>query len=1702
MPSRVVLTGFLLLLHLGAALSQVAVETSGQVAFEAEVPTAKVARTIGGVTYDWAVLSGISGFSGAGFVEAMPNDDTVVTTAWTTGSPELRYSVTFANAGTYQVWLRGYADTADAASVYVGVNGVSPAAAQIDLPRAGAWAWGNGSGGVTVSVFIPSPGTHTLNIWMRDAGFCLDRVLLTRNPNSSPEFSADFWRRQSIYQIVTDRFFDGDPANNTLSPNYNPSVGNRAHGGDFKGVERKLDYIKSLGATAIWISPVLLNGTGDYHGYGATDFYRTDPRMGTMAELQSLVREAHRRGILVINDVVVNHGATWVDSGETGWPTFRYPPSGYTLRYNSGGRTYAAPFDNASLQAAFGNTGLANIFNNNGATQNWGDATQVELGELSSLDDFRTQSPYVRQRMREIWSWWIGQVGFDAYRIDTVKHVEMGFWDEWCPAIRTAAAAADKPNFFQFGEIYDGSDSKVGSYTGRKSGGNYKMDSAIDYPLYYQVGSVFATATGSTGQIENRYNNLNAANYDASALESLILNLDNHDQPRFLNAAGSTTARLEVALVFLYASRGIPSLYYGTEQDFNGGADPNNREDMFAGQFESGPSVGDNFNMTAPRFQLVAKLNNLRRLYPELATGTHHSLWANWSGPGLLAWARRLGGQESLVVLNTSTAAQTMAARPTIYPAGTVLVNLLNPAETLTVTTGTDGIPAITMPGTSAKIFTASARVRPLAPVVTALTPGHGAAGISPASQLTVTFSRAMNPASVQTAFSTQPASTGSFAWSAGNTVLTYTPTSNLAAGTLHTLRIEETAADDTGQRLTGAFESRFTTGAAASVARPSVNSSSVANLTDATADLTASITPNGAATTVQFEYGPTPAYGTTTPLQNAGAGNSSVVLTAPVGNLTPNTLYHYRVVATNSQGTTAGSDGTFTTPAVLPLVTTLPASFLTPATANLNGTVDPRGLPTTVFFEYGLQPNVLEQTTPTQEAGSAAGNQDRWVQVADLAADTTYFFRMVAVTTDGRVNGAVQSFRTAAVKPVFRATGVEELTSSSARLTAVVEGSGFASAAWFEWGTNSAYGSVTPAQLLAGLSGEEAISAPIEGLDAGLTYHFRGVATNANGVTYSPAATFVTGFPPPAITAPSAASTASNAVVRGLVNPNGRATTWWVEYGPGGTFSTNNRPQAADGAEGYANFSYSSPDNNGGSGFGAFSGYVTNSSNNRGRRVLVTASSAYGTANRMITGAKSFALTAGTSTTQGSQSGYRPFTVPRQAGTFAVALRCDVNNAKGFTGVNLKASRGTSFGDGELVSVGMTPASGNTAFLVTDASGQQVVDFGREMRGAIVDLNLDYDTLAGVYTLRLSKRADASSGPVERSVAGALKFSGSSVDAAGFGFLNANNSGASNQNLIFDDLRHAGALSVGAGTAAVEVAATLGPLAPGAAYTWRLVANSSSGLVYGPTGSFATGPDLTLQWSAAGELLRGGPGLLALNVVNEGGAATSGAVNVSFGVPPGLTLTGVSGAGWSWNPSTFTASRLEALPAGAAFPALQLEVGVAEDAPSRVAVSATVLGGGDLVAENNTASLEAVVRSAAGSLPWWREQFFGTSDNAGVAANDHSPAADGMPNLLKYALGLDPRVPVTAAERPSVEVVDGHLRLHFRRARNLDGVTLRVEALDGLPAEGLQPIWSSREAPWGGGTNAFEQVVVEDPVPVGEAVSGRRFLRLRVTQP
>ncbi|HTB84020.1 MAG TPA: alpha-amylase family glycosyl hydrolase [Candidatus Sulfotelmatobacter sp.] len=660
--------------------------------------------------------------------------------------------------------------------------------------------------------------------------FCTVAAVLHGLPARAQNATNTFWQAQSIYQIMTDRFFNGDTSNDNADGNFNAANSGSVHGGDFKGAEQKLDYIKALGATAIWISPIVLNGNGQFYGYAARDFFHVDPHWGSLADLQHFIATAHAKGLLVIDDIVCNHGDDLIYSTDSGYGNFLAPPAGYTLKYRSSSLTYAPPFDTYNGTYNSANNALTNYFHNNGTIQDFNDTNQVQLGELSGLDDFRTESPYVRSNMAAIYEYWIAQAGFDGFRIDTTKHVDIGFWQTWCPLVHQYASTnSSKTNFFMFGEVEDSSESLCGSFTGTMGGGAFKEDSVLDYPLYYTVNSVFASANGNTKQIEDHYNAI-AANYDPSAQNRLVTFLDNHDQPRFLSVSGATTNRLEVALTFLYTSRGIPCLYYGTEQGFDGTTDPNNREDMFAGQFkDAGLNGVDSFNMTHPLFQLVAQLNNFRRLYPALQTGSHINEWNDPDSPGLFAYSRRLATglattQEVFVVFNTATSSQTLTNRSTTWAAGTQIVNLLNTNEVLTVQSG-PLTPQITVPGTTAKVFVAQTDWKPLDPVVIANSPAHDTTNVPINSPVVLQFSKPMNTNSVQSAFSVSPSVAGTFAWSAAHDTMTFTPSGTFATRATIAVTVTNSAVDAvSGNVMYGPYQMQFHTSAATDVTPPTVS--------------------------------------------------------------------------------------------------------------------------------------------------------------------------------------------------------------------------------------------------------------------------------------------------------------------------------------------------------------------------------------------------------------------------------------------------------------------------------------------------------------------------------------------------------------------------------------------------------------------------------------------------------------------------------------------------------------------------------------------------------------------------------------------------------------------------------------------------------------------------------------------------------------
>ena len=653
--------------------------------------------------------------------------------------------------------------------------------------------------------------------------------------------SNTFWQAQSIYQIITDRFYDGNTNNDNAEGTYNPGDPMGVHGGDFAGLEQKLDYIKALGATAIWISPIVLNTEGQYHGYSAWNYYALAPHWGSITDLQNVVQAAHARGLKVIDDIVVNHAGDLVTGSGPGWPAFNYP-AGYDLSYVDAGKTYPAPFN---LSAA--NPSLTNLWHNYGYIDNYGNTQDVTLGWLDGLNDLKTETPYVQTNMIAIYEYWINQIGLDAFRVDTVLEVDHGCWQAFCPAIyaftRTNipyGATSANTNFFIFGEVDNGSESVAGPYTGTEDGGPYEFESTEDYPLYYDLNNVFATPSGpggNTEQIQTHYNNLQTY-YDPTTWAQQVIFLDNQDNPRFLSSfesSGNTNA-LEAALAFLYTSVGIPCLYYGTEQGFDGTTDPDCREDMFAGEWkdtngtvESLAAPGaDNFNMTHPLFQWIEKLNNFRRLYPAISLGSYVNRFYVSDSPGFFTYSRILTNEEVFVVLNTDNTSLTLPPNTLTYPTGTVIVNLLNTNETYALTSGSQ-TPNIIVPALAAKIFIARSLWQPLNPVVVSNSPSHWTANVPLFAPVVLQFSDSMNTSSAQSAFSTVPPVSGNFSWSTTlqpNDTLTFTPTgSGWPARTQVTITVSNTASSSaSGKTLFAPYSLSFLTASPITITAPANN--------------------------------------------------------------------------------------------------------------------------------------------------------------------------------------------------------------------------------------------------------------------------------------------------------------------------------------------------------------------------------------------------------------------------------------------------------------------------------------------------------------------------------------------------------------------------------------------------------------------------------------------------------------------------------------------------------------------------------------------------------------------------------------------------------------------------------------------------------------------------------------------------------------
>ncbi|MFI5932317.1 pullulanase-type alpha-1,6-glucosidase [Actinoplanes sp. NPDC051494] len=577
---------------------------------------------------------------------------------------------------------------------------------------------------------------------------------------------------EQFYFALPDRFADGNTANNRgglggdrLATGYDPADKGFYHGGDLQGVINRLDYIQGLGTTAIWLAPVFKNrpvqGSGNdvsagYHGYWITDFTQVDPHFGTNADLKRLVQLAHRRGMKIYLDIIVNHTADIIKYAENEYAYVDKSAQPYLdaqgrtfedRNYADGTRAFPAVDDGSYpytpvIDPADAKVKVPAWLNDPAMYHNRGDTTftgeDSEYGDFFGLDDLWTERPEVVSGMTKIYADWIGSTGIDGYRLDTVKHTDLDFWPQFSQGVENAAAKAGKPDFFMFGEVYS-ADQEVESTYVRRGG----LPATLDFS--FQAAAKSFTADGGSAQdLADVYAKDSLYTTVSTSAGRLPTFLGNHDMGRigsFIEAGsgdpGTYLRRDQLAHELMFLTRGQPVIYSGDEQGFTGpGGDKDARQDMFASRtadYLDDDLIGTdrthaqaNFETGHPLYRTIATLGALRKAHPALRDGRQITRYAA-DGPGIFATSRINDAErrEYVVAVNNATTTQTVTVDT--WTAGSSFQGVYGGAGGKV--TGANGKLTVTVPALSAVVYRAAKTV-PLsaaAPTVGFTSPQAGA---------------------------------------------------------------------------------------------------------------------------------------------------------------------------------------------------------------------------------------------------------------------------------------------------------------------------------------------------------------------------------------------------------------------------------------------------------------------------------------------------------------------------------------------------------------------------------------------------------------------------------------------------------------------------------------------------------------------------------------------------------------------------------------------------------------------------------------------------------------------------------------------------------------------------------------------------------------------------------------------------------------
>lgn len=477
-------------------------------------------------------------------------------------------------------------------------------------------------------------------------------------------------KAERIYFVMIDRFENGDTANDRgqfqgdrTTTGFDPLDPGFFHGGDLKGLTSKIEYISSLGFTAIWVTPVArqvtVSPSGEsaaYHGYWGAGFDEIDPHFGTMEDMKIFVEKAHQSGLKVYLDVVVNHTGDVISykEGESYIALEQRPyrtADGKKFDAVKLANTNQFPtLDQLVIPTSFPKQVVVNPdirknpdwlndprnYHNRGNSGGSGESSLY--GDFYGLDDLFTESPAVLDGWVKVFEKWIKEVGVDGFRLDTFRHVNQEFWRQFLPKMRDIAATSGKSYFPMWGEIYDADPGRISDWVKRS-----ELEEVLDFPIQGAITGYIldeeATQLATAFDNDDLYTTMNSSASNNGTF------LGNHDMGRIGGFISNRFSNPEVALAksklahaMLYAIRGVPIVYYGDEFGLIGGRDKAARQSLFPTQVSewqkqirigSAPiGLANTFATTNPLQETIRELSKIRDEFPSLQSGPQKTLFA------------------------------------------------------------------------------------------------------------------------------------------------------------------------------------------------------------------------------------------------------------------------------------------------------------------------------------------------------------------------------------------------------------------------------------------------------------------------------------------------------------------------------------------------------------------------------------------------------------------------------------------------------------------------------------------------------------------------------------------------------------------------------------------------------------------------------------------------------------------------------------------------------------------------------------------------------------------------------------------------------------------------------------------------------------------------------------------------------------------